>query len=1631
MTVERLRAVLSRVGPPDPDGSAITPQEIAEILWLAAQISEKPLPVHTEHTEPVDNDGEVSEWSPPDEDVGEQPRQLDPSLVPAPIDRPRELHPPHSESDEGTDASDVLVPTAPMLDHPLAVQRALRPLKRRVPARRAKVLNEDATAARIADRPLHERPWVPVLAAAPERWLSLVLVIDDGPSMRLWRPLARELHETFVRLGAFRNLRVCHLSVTGKGVGVSASRGAPPRDVATLIDPSGRQVVLVLSDCSGSHWWDGSAGRALHLWSHAGPVAILQPLTERLWRRTAAPTIPGNALAPRPCAPNIELRFNSYDRFGDTRPSSVPVPVLECSPEWLADWATLVVGGSARPTAMTYVSDRPRRETGPVRQERELSIRERVQRFSSTASPEAAQLAAHVAVSFPALPVMRLIQQRVLRSSRPGHLAEVLLSGLLRPIGAEGGRYDFVPGAREALLTELPRSESWHTADVLFRVSEEIERLAGTAAETFRAYLPADDGTGGHSIGPEGRPFALVSGEAIRLLNHAPLSVSASPWTTIERVATDFPSDAKAEVAVPDELSLTLEAARFLRLIDVPDLATLDLEELRRQRERRFLQVPFAEDTKGFPVFLDLKEAAHGLCVGATGSGKSELLRTFVLALATTHTPDQVSMVLVDYKGGVTFAPFEGLPHVAGMITNLAEDTGLVERAAAGLAGELRRRQRLLRDAGDVSIHDYRTMRERNPRMEPLPHLLVVVDEFAELLSARSELTDLFMLIGQIGHSIGVHLLLASQRIDDRELRELVPHFSYRLGLHMFTERQSRMLLDNTDAYRLPRTPGAGYLKAQTSSYRRFHTAYVSGPAFTNDDLASAPGRERTLLRMLTARLAIHGGPSRRIWLPQMADVTTLDEVCGQPVVTEWGLRLPTPDAEADPSGLCVPLGVIDDRAVWNLDLDVDGGHVAVVGSPRSGKTTLLHTLVIALALTRSPRQLAMYAVDLAGTAGMRPLGVLPHLGAVAGRGDMERIRRIIEDVRAMLDHREQVFQAKEIQSIARLRSMHEAGLLQELPAADIVLVIDGIETVHGPFQEFEDDLVHLMRRGSSYGIHVVASMLRRNKLSSELRSGFGTTVELWRNDPADSTDPRHADAVRGDQPGRALVDGGLFAQVALPRIDGVTSAADLAQVVERTGRAVRDTWPSDPVPPIRMLPRRLPADDLPDTAREPRRVPIGVDESGLAHVSLALFDRDQHLLALGDDRCGKTNLLKLIARGLIERHPAERLAFVIMDPRGRLRHTIPDAYLDGYAEDPEACARLAADVADRLAGRATAWHGSGLVGRSGRLRTVVLADDYELLTRAGRQPFTPFVPHIPNGDLGLHFVVTRRVTGASSSLSTARSHGVTGAGRALYEPFLMAMRQAGSTGLVMSGEHHEGPLLSGMSASPQPPGRGWWVRPGKSTRLIQTALVRDDSRNLQTLLAIELHRSPLWDSVQESQPEHTLGDILDRCEFAIYGRTSWTRRSAGDRVIVTLPADTDASAFLDEFPRELTRVLVTLNTGRPAGLHTRLRVALHCGPADSSSMSHPGVLLGSVNELVNADPLRDLLNEHPDQDMALIVSDMLYREVAQEDPRALDRNHLVPTAFYVNGMLNGGFLYEESPPDVSPPGISGPPEDA
>ena len=900
-------------------------------------------------------------------------------------------------------------------------------------------------------------------------------------------------------------------------------------------------------------------------------------------------------------------------------------------------------------------------------------------------------------------------------------------------------------------------------------------------------------------------------------------------------------------------------AQGFLEMLGLsPRLDEADIRRLWKPRgEVDFLRVPLGPDDRGRPALLDLKESAqfghgpHGLCVGATGSGKSEMLRSMVVGLLATHSPEVLAMVLVDYKGGATFAPFAGAPQVAGVITNLSDDVSLIERVYASLAGEIQRRQEVLKAAGNLAnITDYQLYRQelklqgREPA--PLPHLVVIIDEFGELLTARPDFIELFLSIGRIGRSIGVHLLLSSQRIEAGKLRGLDTYLSYRIGLRTLSEGESRTVLDTPDAFHLPPVPGFGYLKVDTTTYTRFKAGYVSGPLEAAqqdsgpDDAglppqvlpvpryaaslqtppaadaarpASTSSSKRTtgptVLSALMDTLSTFPRAVDPIWLPPLPRGIALDHAAGG-LSSDKGLRL------ASGGSLRIPVGLLDDPAkqwqgVWELDLAANGGNAAIVGGPQTGKSTALRTIVTALSLTHSPAEVGIYGIDLLGSA-LLPLEGLPHVGGMAVRTNREVIRRTVDELLAMLAHREHLFEKYQVDSLPTLRRRCADGGIPELPSADIVLVLDGYGQLSDEFEDIEKAVHALISRGAGYGIHVIATCSRMNEIRISQQSFFGNRIEMRLADPGESAHGRKlAEAVSPGSPGRALTDRKLQGHFALPRIDAGTddgsAASGLQDLVTAVAAATRERAMQ-----VRILPGIVAADTIP-TPEAAAAVPLGLRETDLGAEILDLHGRERHLLIMGDDGSGKTNVLRSVIRRLTGQHLPENIVFAVFDPRRSLASEVPAESLGGYATSAALAEQLAAAVAGELEKRISAAPAE----LAGLPRIVLVIDDYDVLTAGGSSPLSRLTPYLPLApEIGLHAVLSRRVRGAS---------------RGMYEPFFTSLRDSGSAALILSGDRAEGSLINGVRARTLPPGRAQLIQPGRPVQVLQLFLNEDASR--------------------------------------------------------------------------------------------------------------------------------------------------------------------------------------------------------
>jgi S-DNA-T family DNA segregation ATPase FtsK/SpoIIIE len=914
----------------------------------------------------------------------------------------------------------------------------------------------------------------------------------------------------------------------------------------------------------------------------------------------------------------------------------------------------------------------------------------------------------------------------------------------------------------------------------------------------------------------------------------------------------------------------------LLELLGIPgDPMTFDVQQAWRPRPvRDRYRVPFGVGEFGQQVELDIKEAAmegmgpHGLCIGATGSGKSEFLRTLVLGLLATHSSTTLNMILVDFKGGATFLGLDKAPHVAATITNLAGDLTLVDRMKDAIAGEVARRQEVLAKGNYKNVWDYEKARENGADLDPMPALFICIDEFSEMLTAKPDFIDIFLQIGRVGRSLQMHMLLASQRLEEGKLRGLDTFLSYRIGLKTFSAAESRAAIGVPDAFELPSIPGSGYLKYDTSTMVRFKASYVSGPyrpagiksagpvsnvvradkrpqLFVPDFVELPPepepepeqlepvqqkqteeATEPSELEVIVDRLLGQGPPAHEVWLPPLDEPNSLDTLLPN--------LNPTEDRGLSPVGffgngkLQVPIGIVDRPfeqrrdPLW-ADFSGAAGHGVVVGGPQSGKSTLLRTLIMSLALANTPEEAQFYCVDLGGGT-LAGLSELPHVGGVAvARREPDKARRIVAELNTLANEREGRFGALGIDSMNEFRNRKRRGDIspEQDPFGDAFLVVDGWRAIRDDFEELEPQITALAQRGLAYGVHVIISASRWADIRPAIKDMLGTRFELRLGDPSESDmDRRVAVNVPEGRPGRGLTRDRLHMLSGLPRIDGGSDADTLAAGVADAVGKVKAAWQGRIAPQVRLLPETVSYEEVLsiDKQRHTKLVPIGINEDELAPVYLD-FDADPHFLAFADGESGKTNLLRQIARGITERYTAKEAVIVLVDYRRTMLGFVEGAHLLGYAVSANQLDGMIKDIAgsmtrrlpgpdvtqDQLRNRSW-WKGPELF---------VLVDDYDLVATQSSNPLKPLSEFLAQAkDVGLHVVAARRTGGAS---------------RASYDPIIGKLKEIAAPGIVMNGSKDEGALVGNVKPGPMPPGRGTIVSRKIGKQLMQVSWIQPE----------------------------------------------------------------------------------------------------------------------------------------------------------------------------------------------------------
>ncbi|WFB88195.1 MULTISPECIES: FtsK/SpoIIIE domain-containing protein [Streptomyces] len=497
------------------------------------------------------------------------------------------------------------------------------------------------------------------------------------------------------------------------------------------------------------------------------------------------------------------------------------------------------------------------------------------------------------------------------------------------------------------------------------------------------------------------------------------------------------------------------------------------------------------------PFGIDMrKDGPHGLIAGTTGSGKSELLQTIVAALAVANTPENMTFVLVDYKGGSAFKDCVKLPHTVGMVTDL--DAHLVERALESLGAELKRREHILAAADAKDIEDYQDLVRRDPSHAPVPRLLIVIDEFASMVRDLPDFVTGLVNIAQRGRSLGIHLLLATQRPSGVVSPEIRANTNLRIALRVTDGGESSDVIDSPEAGHISKnTPGRAYVRLGHSSLVPFQSGRVGGrrpgaadpaalapwvgalgwedlgrAALTKPKTEAREDDEVTDLKVLVdavrdANRSLGIPAQHSPWLPALDETLLLDDIDAPVLAGAAPGKLPP-----------APFGIEDlpsDQARRPVVVDFASfGHLMIGGAPRSGRSQVLRTIAGSLARTHSVADVHLYGIDC-GNGALNALTRLPHCGAVVGRNQTERVVRLVNRLKGELSRRQDLLADAGFADIGEQR----ASVAEDERLPHIVVLLDRWEGWVPTLGEVDhgsltDELQTMMREGASVGIHLV-----------------------------------------------------------------------------------------------------------------------------------------------------------------------------------------------------------------------------------------------------------------------------------------------------------------------------------------------------------------------------------------------------------------------------------------------------------------------------------------------------------------------------------------------------------------------------
>lgn len=544
----------------------------------------------------------------------------------------------------------------------------------------------------------------------------------------------------------------------------------------------------------------------------------------------------------------------------------------------------------------------------------------------------------------------------------------------------------------------------------------------------------------------------------------------------------------------------------------------------------------------GNPVYLDIhdkKDGPHGLVAGTTGSGKSETLQTFILSLAMNYSPDNVAFVLIDYKGGGMANVFNGLPHIAGMITNLSDeisgelDLSLTRRACSSLKSEIKHRQSIFARYKINSIDTYSKLYNEGKANEPMPHLIIISDEFAELKKEQPEFIKELVSVARVGRSLGIHLILATQKpsgvVDD----EIWSNSRFRICLRVQDKQDSNGILKRPDAAYITEAGRAFLQIGNDEIFEEFQSGYSGGEYEPKENIVSAADSEAVIIEIDGNPAVVHNkkksndnaeteieaavtyilsesekngiNNAKALWLPHLAKNIFLNSI----------------DDAADDGQLKAVYGIVDNyeqQKQYPCSLDLyKCSNIKICGAAGCGKTTLLQTVFCSLVKKYSPEQFNFYIMDFSSRT-FKMFKRLPHCGGVVYEEEAEAVERLIKLMLDIIEERKKLFEKEDMGSFIEYIKLHTMPL--------IVLAIDNFGTFMELYGGYEETFLKLLHDGVRYGIQIIVTINNTSELKYKMRSYVLNSIALRMSEKSEYSEfvGRNPEFVPAPVSGRGLI---------------------------------------------------------------------------------------------------------------------------------------------------------------------------------------------------------------------------------------------------------------------------------------------------------------------------------------------------------------------------------------------------------------------------------------------------------------------------------------------------------------------------